>query len=425
MLTNIPRGTKDILPDQVYQWQQVENTFFELCRRYGFHEIRTPMFEHTELFARGVGDTTDIVEKQMYTFDDNGGRSLTLKPEGTASLVRAFVEHKLYAESLPLKLCYNISCFRYEKPQAGRLREFHQLGAEVLGAANMMADAEVIGLASDFLTELGVRDLELHINSIGCPQCRDVYRKALQEFLRPQYDQLCDTCKGRFDRNPMRILDCKSSECQELAKGAPRMLDYLCQECEDSFRELKENLDAMGIEYQIDPGIVRGLDYYTKTAFEFVSGQIGAQGTVCGGGRYDHLIREIGGPDTPGVGFALGIERLLLTLAASGRELPKEQGIDVFLAVLGDQARMLGQSLIHRLRRQGVLAEMDVMGRTVKNQFKYANRLGARYTVVIGDDEIQKGVVSLKNMATSEQKEVQLDQLLSEIQKKQTEAGGE
>lgn len=417
MLTNIPRGTKDILPNQVYQWHYVEKIFMDLCSKYGFQEIRTPMFEHTELFARGVGDTTDIVEKQMYTFKDFGGRSLTLKPEGTSPVVRAFVENKMYAEVQPTKLCYDISCFRYEKPQAGRLREFHQFGAEVFGTSNMMADAEVISLAADFLETLGIKGLELHINSIGCPECRETYRTALREFLKPKYDQLCDTCKSRYDRNPMRILDCKSEVCQELVQGAPKMLDYLCDECRDAFEEVKANLDAMKIAYVVDPGIVRGLDYYTKTAFEFVSNQIGAQGTVCGGGRYDNLIEEIGGPSTPGVGFGLGIERLLLVLEASGIEIPKENGIDVFVAVMGDEAKAYGLSLMRELRKNGVRAGMDVMGRNIKGQFKYANRLDAKYTIVIGEDELRKGVVSLKDMTTGEQREIALSEILTEVQK--------
>lgn len=415
MLTNAPKGTKDILPSQVYKWQYVENIFKEICGRYGFKELRTPVFEHTELFARGVGDTTDIVEKQMYTFEDYAGRSLTLKPEGTSPVVRSFVEHKLYADVQPSKYFYNIPCFRYEKPQSGRLREFHQFGMEIFGTENTMADAEVIGAASDFLQRLGIEGLELKINSIGCPNCRENYRSVLREFLKEKYDDLCDTCKGRYDRNPMRILDCKSSACQELVVGAPVMLDYLCEECQDAFADLKRNLDAMGIDYMVDAGIVRGLDYYTKTAFEFVSNKIGAQGTVCGGGRYDHLIEQIGGPPIPGVGFGLGIERLLLVLEASGIEIPKPDGVDVFLAVMGDRAKNFGLKLMRDLRKDGIKAEMDIMGRNIKGQFKYADRLDTKFTLVIGDNELDEGVVSVKTMATSMQKQVALDCIMEEI----------
>lgn len=415
MLTNAPKGTKDILPSQVYKWHYVENAFREACDRYVMKEIRTPVFEHTELFARGVGDTTDIVEKQMYTFEDYGKRSITLKPEGTSPVVRAFVEHKLYAEVQPSKFYYIIPCFRYEKPQSGRLREFHQMGIEIFGTDNMMADAEVIGFASDFLKSMGIDDLELRINSIGCPECRETYRNALRAFLADKYDALCETCKGRYDRNPMRILDCKSPECQTLVQGAPMMLDYLCDDCKTAFDDLKKNLDAMEIEYIVDPGIVRGLDYYTKTAFEFVSNKIGAQGTVCGGGRYDHLIEVIGGPPIPGVGFGLGIERLLMIMEASGCEIPEPAQLDVFIAVMGERAKLFGLSLMRELRNQGVKAEMDSLGRNIKGQFKYADRLAAKYTIVIGDNELDQSMVSIKTMKTSEQKQVPLHDILKEI----------
>ncbi len=415
MLTNAPKGTKDILPNQVYKWHYVEKAFREACSRYVFKEMRTPVFEHTELFARGVGDTTDIVEKQMYTFEDYGKRSITLKPEGTSPVVRAFVEHKLYADVQPSKYYYIIPCFRYEKPQSGRLREFHQLGIEIFGTDNMMADAEVIGFASDFLNSLGINDLELRINSIGCPECRETYRNALRDFLKDKYNDLCDTCKNRYDRNPMRILDCKSPACQELVKGAPVMLDYLCDDCKTSFDDLKKNLDAMEIEYIVDSGIVRGLDYYTKTAFEFVSNRIGAQGTVCGGGRYDHLIELIGGPPIPGVGFGLGIERLLMILEATGNEIPEPENLDVFIAVMGDRAKMFGLKLMRDLRNQGVKVEMDSLGRNIKGQFKYSDRLESKYTIIIGDNELDQNMVSIKNMETSEQKQVPLQDIRKEI----------
>lgn len=417
MLTNAPKGTKDMLPEQAYKWQYIENAFADLCRRYGFEEIRTPMFEHTELFQRGVGDTTDIVQKEMYTFTDYGNRSITLKPEGTASVVRAFTEHKLYAGVQPNKFYYNIPCFRYEKPQSGRLREFHQFGVETFGSDDMMADAECISLGYDFLMEMGITDIELRINSVGCPECRKKHREALREFLKPKYDELCDTCKDRYERNPMRIIDCKSPVCQELVAGAPMMLDYLCDDCKDAFEQLKANLDAMGIEYVVDPGIVRGLDYYTKTAFEFVTTKIGAQGTVCGGGRYDGLVEEIGGPATPGVGFGLGKERLLMTMEACGAEIPEPDKTDVFIAVMGDNAKAAGLKLMRQLRNAGVAVQMDIMGRNIKNQFKFANRINAKKTVVIGDDELANNSFAIKDMATSQQVNVPMEDIVTELTK--------
>ena len=415
MLTNAPKGTKDMMPDQAYKWHYLEKNFAEICEKYGFMEIRTPVFEHTELFKRGVGDTTDIVQKEMYTFNDHAGRSITLKPEGTSGAVRAFIEHKQYAEVQPTKYYYNTDCFRYEKPQAGRLRHFHQFGIEVFGTSDMLADAEVISLGYDFLTELGITEIQLRINSVGCPDCRRKYRDALKEFLKPRYDELCNTCKDRYERNPMRILDCKSEICKKIVENAPRMLDYLCDDCRNAFEELKTNLTSMGIEYVIDPNIVRGLDYYTKTAFEFVTTKIGAQGTVCGGGRYDHLIEELGGPPIPGVGFGLGIERLIMLMEANDVKFPEESRPEVFIAVMGDAAKSFGLKLCRELRQKGVIAEMDTLSRNIKGQFKYADRLGAKYTLVIGEDELKKGVVSLKDMAKSEQREIKIENIYEEI----------
>lgn len=415
MLTKAPKGTKDVLTDEIYKWHFVEKKFAEICRKYGFREVRTPVFEHTELFARGVGDTTDIVQKEMYTFQDNGKRSITLRPEGTSPVVRAFVEHKQFAEVQPVKYYYDIDCFRYEKPQSGRLRAFHQFGIEVFGTKNMLADAEVISLANEFLTELGISDVELRINSIGCPECRKDHREALRKFLEPKYDQLCDTCKERYERNPMRILDCKSPICQELVKGAPVMLDYLCDDCRQAFEDLKKNLTAMGISYTVDSGIVRGLDYYTKTAFEFVAGGLGAQSTVCGGGRYDHLIEELGGPDVPGVGFGLGIERLLLTMDAAGIQIPQPSGPDALIAVMGDAAREEGLKLMKKLRDQGFHVEMDLLARNFKGQFKYANRAGAAKVIIIGDDELNNRAASVKDMVTGEQIQVPFADLAGEL----------
>jgi len=411
MLTNAPKGTKDILPDQIHKWHYVEEQWKDICRRYGFKEVRTPVFEHTELFTRGIGDTTDVVQKEMYTFEDHGGRSITLKPEGTSPAVRAFIEHKQYAEVQPTKIHYITPCYRYEKPQSGRLREFHQFGIEVFGTPNMMADSEVISLGYDFLTSLGITEIELRINSVGCPDCRKKHRAALREFLTPKYDQLCDTCKTRFDKNPMRILDCKSPICHELVQGAPMMIDYLCDDCKDSFEELQNNLKAMEIPFTVDPGIVRGLDYYTKTAFEFVTTKIGAQGTVCGGGRYDHLIEEVGGPPIPGVGFGLGIERLLLLMEANDAHFPEPDKLDVFIAVMGDAAKAYGLKLCRELRAKGLSAEMDTLARNIKNQFKYANRLNAKYTVVIGENELAEGAAAVKDMEKQEQHNVKFEDL--------------
>ena len=411
MAIKAPKGTKDMLPQDAYRWKFIENEWAKICAEYGFREIRTPLFESTDLFSRGVGDTTDIVQKEMYTFEDMGGRSISLKPEGTASAVRAFIESNLYAETQPTKLFYDTPCYRYEKPQAGRLREFHQFGIETFGTQSMMADAEIIALGHDFLERMGIEDIELHISSVGCRKCRPVYRTALQDFLRPKYDCLCDTCKSRFEKNPMRILDCKSAEDQEAVKDAPKMLDYLCDECRQDFEELKSYLDAMGISYTVDPSIVRGLDYYTKTAFEFITTKIGAQGTVCGGGRYDHLIEEIGGPDMPGVGFGLGKERLLLLMDACGFDFGEPEGPQIFLAWIGDEARAYAVKLLHELRNSGIRAETDTRERNLKGQMKYANKLGARYTAVIGDDEVASGEITLKNMSTSEQTKVRREDL--------------
>ena len=417
MLTNAPKGTKDILPEQVYKWHYVEKKFADICRKYGFKEIRTPIFEHTELFTRGIGDTTDVVQKEMYTFNDHGNRSITLKPEGTSPSVRAFIEHKQYAEIQPTKYYYDIPCFRYEKPQSGRLRQFHQFGIEVFGTPNMIADAEVICLANDFLSDLGIKDIQLRINSVGCPDCRKKHREALKDFLAPKYDELCGTCKERFYRNPMRIIDCKSEICQSLVKGAPMMVDYLCDDCKDAFNELQDNLTALGISYVIDPTIVRGLDYYTKTAFEFVTTSIGAQGTVCGGGRYDHLVEEVGGPPIPGVGFGLGIERLIMLMEANGTEFPDESGVDVFVAVMGKAAKEYGLKLCRDLRLRGLSAQMDSLARNIKGQFKYADRLNAKYTVVIGDNELAEQVAQVKVMAKSEQYQVKFENLIEELTK--------
>ncbi|MDO5490826.1 MAG: histidine--tRNA ligase [Bacillota bacterium] len=415
MLTNAPKGTKDMLPEEAYKWHYLEEKFADICRRYGFQEIRTPVFEHTELFKRGVGDTTDIVQKEMYTFKDFAGRSITLRPEGTSPVTRAYVEHKSYAGVQPHKYYYNIPCFRYEKPQSGRLREFHQFGVEIFESSDMMADAEVIAIGYEFIKEMGITDVKLEINSVGCPECRQKHRDALRAFLEPKYDELCPTCQERFHTNPMRILDCKSPIDQKLVKDAPMMLDYLCDDCRQAFEDLKANLDAFGIPYKVNPRIVRGLDYYTKTAFEFVTAKIGAQGTVCGGGRYDGLIEEIGGSSTPGVGWGMGKERMLMTMEACGFEIPEEPGTEVFIAYMGDAAKKAALKLMSDLRCAGVAVQMDVMGRNLKNQFKHANRINAKKTVVIGENELQTGKLTIRDMTSGEQTEVSLDSIVDKL----------
>ncbi len=413
-MISIPKGTKDILPAESYKWQWLEAKFAELCSRFGFKEFRTPVFEHTELFRRGVGETTDIVQKEMYTFVI-ADRSLSLKPEGTAGVVRSFIENKLYAGQMPAKYYYATPCYRYEKMQKGRQREFHQFGIELFGSTSMMADAEVISLADTFLKSCGVEGYKLHINSIGCPKCRAQYRKALQDFIRPNLDKLCETSQGRFETNPMRILDSKDPEDQKYLVGAPMITDYLCDECRDAFAELQEDLNILGIEYEVDPGIVRGLDYYTKTAFEFISDKLGAQSTICGGGRYDNLVEEIGGPATPGVGFGMGIERLLLTIEACGVEIPKPSDCDVFIAAMGEAAQKKALALTSELRSKGKKAVADVMARGLKAQLKYADRLGADWCMVIGDDELARGVVQLRNMKESTQEELPVEEALKKV----------
>ena len=417
MAIKAPKGTKDTMPRDSYKVQYIEKEFSELCRLYGFGEVRTPMFESTELFNRGVGETTDIVQKEMYTFEDLGHRSITLKPEGTSPAVRAFIESHDYAEMQPTKYYYDTPCFRYERPQAGRLREFHQFGVENFGTPDMMADAEVIALASDCIKKIGIEDVELRINSVGCRECRPVYRKALQDYLRPYYEDLSDISKDRFEANPMRIIDSKDITDQRIAKDAPYMLDYLCDDCKAAFEALKTNLDAMGISYVVDPRIVRGLDYYTKTAFEFVTTKIGAQGTVCGGGRYDHLVEEIGGPSIPGVGFGLGKERLLILMEQNDIIVDDPNVPDISVSFIGDKARLYALDLVHKLRACGVSAIIDTLNRNLKGQMKYANKLNARYSVVIGENEIEKGIVTLKNMNSGEQKEINAIDITKEIEK--------
>lgn len=413
LITKAVKGTKDVLPGEIYKTQYIESTALDVAERFGFKEIRTPVFEHTELFQRGVGDTTDVVQKEMYTFDDKGGRSITLRPEGTAGAARSFLENGLCNETLPQKVCYLTSCYRYEKPQAGRLREFHQFGVECFGAQSPLADAEIILLANTFFKELGVKDLTLEINSIGCPTCRAEYHKALKTYFEGRKDELCDTCKDRLERNPMRILDCKSPVCSEIAKDAPVVLDYLCNECREHFEKVKSYLNAQNIAFKVNPRIVRGLDYYTKTVFEFISESIGAQGTVCGGGRYDGLIEELGGQKTPSLGFGLGIERLMLLMEAQGCEFPKESMPDLFIAALGEKAQLKAVEIANDMREEGFTCLYDVNGRGLRAQMKYANKLGAKYTIVLGDDEVESGIAKLKNMESGEETEIALQTFVS------------
>lgn len=410
LITKAPRGTQDVLPSQSHNNRFLENTLLEIADEFGFKEIRTPVFEHTELFTRSVGDTTDVVQKEMYTFLDKGERSITLRPEGTAGAARAFLEHGLYNEPLPQKVCYLTSCYRYEKPQAGRLREFHQFGVECFGTASPAADAEVISLGYEIFGFLGVEDIHLEINSIGCPECRKNYHAALKSYFESKKGELCPTCLERLDKNPMRILDCKSPICSEIAAEAPVVIDYLCDECSDHFKKVQAYLDEMLIPYEINPQIVRGLDYYTRTVFEFVSDSIGAQGTVCGGGRYDGLIEELGGSHTPSLGFGMGIERLMLLLEAQGIKLPEAKRCDLYMAPIGDNASVKASRLVQELRQSGISAQFDIVGRSVKAQMKYANKLGARFTVVLGDDDIAAGKVNVKNMDNGEVTEMDLDE---------------
>lgn len=404
-MINIPKGTKDVLPADSYKWQYVEGVARETARLFNLKEIRTPVFEHTELFLRGVGDTTDIVTKEMYTFRDKGDRSITLKPEGTAGVARSFIENGLAGGVLPAKMYYIIPAFRYERPQAGRLREFHQFGVEIFGAEGADTDAEVIALADSLLKNLGLR-VKLHINSIGCPACRAAYNKALREYFSPHLEALCYDCKTRFEKNPLRLLDCKEEGCRKINAAAPTILEYLCPECAAHFEALKTYLSLAGIAYEIDPRIVRGLDYYTRTVFEFVSDDIGAQGTVCGGGRYDGLIAELGGAPAPAVGFAAGIERLLLVMEATGVEIPRPEGPTAYLAGLDDACREKAFGLCVKLRAAGIAAETDHMKRSVRAQFKYADKLGAKYVAVIGGNELESGAMNVKRMATSESETV-------------------
>ena len=404
------KGTMDLFPEDTLLFRYMEGIMREEAARYGFGEIRTPTFENTELFVRGVGDTTDVVQKEMYTFADRDeNRSISLRPEGTASVARALIENGKYSDTMPLKYYYIISCFRHEKPQAGRSREFFQFGTEMFGSDSPAADATVIALAASVLRRLGLKNVKLHINSIGCPNCRPNYRGALVDYYSAHTETMCDTCKDRLAKNPLRLLDCKNPPCAALAKGAPKTVDHLCEDCEKKFATLTKALDKMNVPYEIDSGIVRGLDYYTGTVFEFIAEGIGAQSTVCGGGRYNGLVESIGGPALSGIGFGMGLTRVILAM--------KEQGLDkeilaetpkLYIAALGEAASIEAMAITERLRREGIFCECDVVGRSLKAQMKYANKIGAQYTLILGESEIESGKAQLRNMQDGTQSEVEL-----------------
>ena len=404
------KGTKDTLPSESYKLQYIEQAALDTAKAYGFHEMRTPVFEYTELFDRSVGETTDVVQKEMYTFNDKGDRSITLRPEGTAGAVRSFLEHGLFNEPLPQKVCYLTSCYRYEKPQAGRLREFHQFGIECFGAGSPVADAEIIALANSYFNFIGIEKLAVEINSIGCPECRKKYSEALKAYFEDKKAELCETCLSRLERNPMRILDCKSPVCSKIAEGAPVVLDYICDDCRDHFEKLKKYLDALNISYVVNPQIVRGLDYYTRTVFEFVSLDEKTKGLVLGGGgRYDGLIEELGGAPMPACGFAMGLERLIIAMEESGIPFPAAPKCNLSIVTAGENALLKALELSADLRSQGYSVNIDTVGRSIKAQMKFANKLNSEFTVVIGDNELENGVAMLKCMEDGTQTEVSLD----------------
>lgn len=403
-----PNGTEDILPSDVHKWHTVEKIARETAESFGFSEIRIPTFENTELFQRSVGETTDVVQKEMYTVIAKETK-FTLRPEGTAGTIRAMLQNGLLNEALPQRVYYILSCFRHERPQAGRLREFHQFGLEMAGSAEPSADAEVISLAKNILDRLGLKNIELYINSIGCPKCRSEYHKALRSYFSERKENLCDTCIERLGKNPMRILDCKSPVCQEIAKNAPVILDYLCEDCSGHFEKLKKYLANLKIDFKVNPKIVRGLDYYTKTVFEFVTTEIGAQGTVCGGGRYDGLIEQLGGKSTSALGFAMGIERLLIVMDKQKCDFMTPKKCDIYFATMGENALEKAMNISHELRDFGYRAEFDLIGRGIKAQMKYANKIGAVFTVVIGDNELETGKVKIKDMEKGTEIEIALD----------------
>ena len=417
MNISVPKGTKDVLPEDSYKWQFIEESARQVAKAFNIREIRTPVFEHTELFLRGVGETTDVVTKEMYTFEDKGGRSITLKPEGTAGTARMFIENGLANQPLPLKAFYITPCYRYERPQAGRLREFHQFGIEVFGSAQPECDAEVIFAASSFLNKIGVKSTRLELNSIGCKSCRAEYNKALKDYFRPHLDAMCSTCRDRFEKNPLRMIDCKEEGCKKITVNAPKILDYLCDDCRSHFEKVKSLLTGLGVEYTINPDIVRGLDYYTRTVFEFVSTDIGAQGTVCGGGRYDKLISELGGGEVPAIGFAAGLERLILLMDNTSVPFPEKPVPAIYIGGMDENSRSKAFELVSKLRQSGVAAECDLMARSVKAQLKYADKCGAKFVAIIGETELESGRVDIKKMADGTRENIALADICEYIGK--------
>ncbi len=411
-ITRRPRGTADVTPDESPKWRYIESVARDVCRRYGYGEIATPVLEHTELFRRTVGETTDIVEKEMYTLEDRGGRSLTLRPEGTAAAARLYLEEGLYAEAQPVKLSYVAwPIFRYERPQAGRLRQHHQFGVECLGSGDPAVDAEIICLACDFLEQLGLDELTVGLNTIGCPECRGVYRDAVREHFAPNLENMCGDCRRRYDANPLRLLDCKVKGCRGFQADAPEVGDFLCDGCREHFSELQAHLDALDIPYQLDASLVRGLDYYTRTVFEIKHRALDAQDVVCGGGRYDGLVEIIGGQPTPAVGFGLGLERLLMILEREGLFAPEPEALDVFVVTIGDETRSPGLALVQSLRRAGLSADADYMGRSVRAQMRYASRYPCRFVLILGPDELESGMVTARKMEDGSQQAVSLGEI--------------
>lgn len=415
MISKAPRGTKDVIPAESWKWQYVEEEIRKVCKAYCYKEVRVPVFEHTEVFERGVGDTTDVVQKEMYTFTDKGGRSITLRPEGTSGTVRCFLENNLFADAQPTKMYYILSCYRYEKPQAGRMREFHQFGIESFGSDSSSIDAEVICVAMQLLKNLGLKNLKLYVNSIGCPECRKVYNEKLKEYFNGYKDELCETCLTRLDKNPMRIIDCKVPHCSEIGHAAPKILNEQCETCSAHYNKLTKYLDELGIEYEVDDTIVRGLDYYTTTVFEIKSEGL----VICGGGRYNGLVEELGGKPTPGVGFGMGMERLILALEKNDLFPKPEFDCSLYVANIGERADFEAQKLVTALRADGISCEKDLSGRSFKAQMKYADKIGVKYVLVLGDDEIDTGKAKLKNMSTGEQTDVELKDLSSILLKEE------
>lgn len=416
-MINIPKGTKDVLPNQSCKWQYIEETARSVARAFNFKEVRTPTFEYTELFQRGVGETTDVVNKEMYTFEDKGGRSITLKPEGTAGVARMFIENGLASSPMPVKTYYITPAFRYERPQAGRLREFHQFGIEVYGSPSPETDAEVIFAASSFLNKLKIKGVKLEINSIGCPICRNEYNKALKNYFKPHLDGMCQNCNSRFEKNPLRILDCKEEGCKKISENAPKITDYLCDDCKKHFEAVQSYLTAQGVEYTVNSSIVRGLDYYTRTVFEFVSTEIGAQGTVCGGGRYDGLLQQLGGSPLPAIGFAAGIERLILLMENTSVLFPEENRPLIYLAGMDEKSRLECVKLAAYMRGNGICAEVDHMQRSLKAQFKYADKIGAKFVAAVGESELSTRTLNVKRMSDGATAAVKFDELYAYLSK--------